>query len=72
MLDFRLAHHRDISDMIGEFLLPRPFHKKGWFLWLTEVCTILWDLWRERKNRAFSPYILKIVINDRSSFCNFI
>lgn len=48
-----LLWHRKICDMIGEFFLYLPIREKGWFLWLAQVCAIMWDLWGEQNNCMF-------------------
>lgn len=39
--------------MIEEFLLHLPFCERGRFLWMAEVCAIMWNHWGKRNNRVF-------------------
>lgn len=42
-----------IRGTIEKFLLHPPFREKGRFLWLAEMCVVIWDVWEERNDLVF-------------------
>ena len=44
---------KEASAMIEECLLNPPVREKGWFLWLVEMCAVLWVLWGEWNSKVF-------------------
>nr|ADN33690.1 SIL1 [Cucumis melo subsp. melo] len=52
-IDVSFAGLHSIRAMIEEFLLHPPSRDKGVFLWLAEVCAVVWYIWGERNDRVF-------------------
>lgn len=44
---------RHIFESTINSCFTHHFSKKGLFLWIDDICALLWGLWEERNNRVF-------------------